>query len=309
MKRHGSCPESTGALRETVNKRKAGRIGPPGVRPFGERWPRPAFTRSDAGPRPQRFRRLLRLGTCSLSLVVLHCAPPPVTRQDWRREDGVEELFDLSRKPLQSLRDLRARARITLSREESQERATMSILLVQPDLFRMEVRGPLYIHLFTAVLQADSLTVLSREGNWKGSTEGLLLQLTGVDPGPYNLRYLLLGLIEPGTIDSSRVVERPLPDQAVVPLRGANSARRVWVDLYRGFVVREDVEPSPGYPGWSRLLRDYRKVGPLYLPKRVVIRQRDVEISLEYEDYVLNEGIAEALFFRGLPPDPVQRTD
>ena len=244
-----------------------------------------------------------------MSLVVLHCAPPPVTRQDWRREDGVEELFDLSRKPLQSLRDLRARARITLSREESQERATMSILLVQPDLFRMEVRGPLYIHLFTAVLQADSLTVLSREGNWKGSTEGLLLQLTGVDPGPYNLRYLLLGLIEPGTIDSSRVVERPLPDQAVVPLRGANSARRVWVDLYRGFVVREDVEPSPGYPGWSRLLRDYRKVGPLYLPKRVVIRQRDVEISLEYEDYVLNEGIAEALFFRGLPPDPVQRTD
>ncbi len=185
----------------------------------------------------------------------------------------------------------------------------MSILLIQPDLFRMEIRGPLYTHLFTAVLQADSLTVLSREGNWKGSTHGMLLHLTGMDPGPYNLRYLLLGLIEPGTIDSSRVVTQPLPDQAVVPLRGTNSVRRVWVDLYRGFVVREEVKPSPGFPGWSRLLRDYRKVGPLYLPKRIVIQQNDVEISLEYDNYVLNEGIPEDLFFRGLPPDPLHRID
>ena len=244
-----------------------------------------------------------------MQLAALSCAPPPVARQDWRREDGVEELLNPSRNPLQPLQDLRARARITLRLEESQERATMSLLLARPDLLRVEVRGPLYTHLFTALVQADSLTVVSREGNWKGSTRSMLQQLTGMELGPYNLRYLLLGLIESGRIDSSRVIEQPRFDRAVVPLRGNGLARRVWVDLHRGFVIREEVEPSSGYPGWSRLLRDYRKVGPLYLPGTVVIQQNEVEISLEYEDYALNEGIEEGHFFRGIPAHRLQRID
>lgn len=277
--------------------------------PYGENRPIPGFPWSPAGGRRQRAFQLLGSAFLSLQLIALSCAPPPVSRQDWRPDKGIEELINLSRNPLQSLTDLKARGSITIRREEGQVRATMSIVLAHPDLLRMEVRGPLYTHLFTALVQADSLTVLSREGNWKGSTQGLFHQLTGMELGPYNLRYLLLGQIEPGRIDSSRVIEHPRAGRAVVPLRGADLARRVWIDLHRGFFIREAVEPSGGHPGWNRLMQDYRKVGPLYLPRTVVIQQNEVEISLVYEDVAVNEGVKEEHFFGGLAPDLIQRIE
>lgn len=277
--------------------------------PYGENRPTLDSPWSPAGGRRRRTFQLLGSAFFSLQLIALSCAPPPVSRQDWRPDKGIEELVNLSRNPLQSLTDLKARGSITIRREEGQVRAAMSILLAQPDLLRMEVRGPLYTHLFTALVQADSLTVLSREGNWKGSTQVLFHQLTGMELGPYNLRYLLLGQIEPGRIDSSRAIEHPRAGRAVVPLRGANLARRVWIDLHRGFFIREEVEPSGGHPGWNRLMQDYRRVGPLYLPRTVVIRQNEVEISLEYEDVAVNEGVKEERFFGGISPDLIQRIE
>ena len=309
MQRLASGLKSIMANKAKAERRRTDQAMPRSSRPYGKSRPTPPFLWIGAGGRRPGAFQLLGFAFLSFLLTALSCAPPPVSRQDWRPDKGIEELISLSRNPLHSLRDLKARGSVTIHRKEGRERAAMSILLAQPDLLRMEVRGPLYTHLFTALVQADSLTVLSREGNWKGSTQSLLHQLTGMELGPYNLRYLLLGQIEPGRIDSSRSIEHPRAGRAVVPLRGPDLARRVWIDLYRGFFIREEVEPSRGYPGWNRQMQDYRKVGPLYLPRTVVIRQNEVAITLEYEDVAVNEGVEEEHFFGGVIPDSIQRIE
>ena len=247
-----------------------------------------------------------------LILLDAGCAPPPVLRQDWRQEQGFEALLRLSVEQLRQLEDLTAEAGIAMRQAGSQQRGTALIQLKNPDLFRVEVRGPLYSHLFTALLQKDSLMVHGPAvgGDWKGTVQGsLLVHLTGMDLGVYDLKYALLGVVAPGSIDSSRAVEYPRGDRVIVPLWGEGILRRVWIDLYRGLVTREDIELPGGYVLLSRRLRDYQRVGDLYLPGRVEIRQEEMAITLEYRHYALDRGIPEKHFFQGIPLDRMQRVD
>lgn len=248
----------------------------------------------------------------ALILLGVSCAPPPVLRQDWRREQGFEALLRLSAEKLRQLEDLTAEAGIAMRQAGGRQRGTALIQLKNPDLFRVEVRGPLYSHVFTALLQEDSLMVHGPAvgGDWKGTVQGpLLVHLTGMDLGVYDLRYALLGVVAPGSVDSSRALEYPRGDRVIVPLRGKEVLRRVWIDLYRGLVTREDIELPGGHLLLSRRLRDYQKVGDLYLPGRVEIRQEDVALTLEYRHYAIDRGIPEERFFQGIPLDRMQRVD
>jgi len=240
------------------------------------------------------------------------CAPPPVLRQEWRPEQGFASLLRLSTEQLRGLEDLTAEASITVRQAGTRDRGTALIQLKNPDLFRVEVRGPLYSHVFTALLQGDSLMVYGpgAGGSWKGAVRGsLLLRLTGLNLGLYDLKYTLLGVVAPGSVAPGQEVEYPRADRAVVPLAGSGVSRRVWVDLYRGFVVREDVELPGDLPPLVRRLEDYRKVGKLYLPGRVEIHQFDTVVILDYQRYALNQGIPEERFFQDVPLDQMQRIE
>jgi outer membrane lipoprotein-sorting protein len=240
------------------------------------------------------------VGLCAL---VLACAPPPVSREGWRASEGPEALLARSIEPLSGLEDLTAEAAIELRQGKVRERGTALIQLVNPQLFRIEVRGPFFTHIFTALLEGDSLTVYGRavDTPLKGAAHGhLLAALTGLDLGQFDLRYALLGLVEPGSVIGP--VEYPRADRAVVSLGGG---RRVWLDMHRGFARRETVT-LPGGDSLRRELKEYQRTGSLYLPRRVEIRQRDVSLTLEYKSYAFNRGLDAEQLQRGIPQNAVR---
>ena len=236
----------------------------------------------------------------ALGALALACAPPLVVREGWDADQGPAALLAASAS-LAQFEDLTAEAAIELRRGAMRDRGTALVQLVNPDLFRVEVRGPFFTHIFTALLNGDSLTVYGRgmDQPLKGTVRGrLLTTLTGLDFGTCDLRYALLGLVEPGSIVEP--VEYPGTDQAVVALTGG---RRAWLDLRRGLVLRESI-PLPEGDVLLRELGEYRRQDALYLPRRVEIRQADVALVLVYKRYAFNSGLAVKDLQQGLPQVP-----
>ena len=234
---------------------------------------------------------------CALALA---CAPPLVVREGWDADQGPAALLAASTS-LAQFKDLTAEAAIELRRGEIRDRGTALVQLINPDLFRVEVRGPFFTHIFTALLEGDSLTVYGRgmDRPVKGTMRGrLLTTLTGLDFGSCDLRYALLGLVEPGSIVDP--VEYPGAGQAVVAFAGG---RRAWLDLRRGLVLRESIPLSEGNI-LLRELREYRQMDALYLPRRVELRQADIALVLVYKRYAFNSGLAVEDLQQGLPQVP-----
>ena len=231
---------------------------------------------------------------CALALA---CAPPLVVREGWDADQGPAALLAASTS-LAQFADLTAEAAIELRRGELRDRGTALVQLINPDLFRVEVRGPFFTHIFTALLEGDSLTVYGRgmDQPLKGSVHGrLLTTLTGLDLGSCDLRYALLGFVEPSTIVEP--VEYPQADHAVVALAGG---RQAWLDLRRGLVLRESI-PLPEGEVLLRELKEYRRQDALYLPRRVEIRQRDILLALSYKNYAFNRDLDAEQLRRGMP--------
>ncbi len=238
---------------------------------------------------------LKRFALCALALA---CTPPPVVRQGWDAAQGPAALLAASAS-LAQFDDLTAEAAIELRRGARRDRGTALVQLINPDLFRVEVRGPFFTHIFTALLEGDSLTVYGRgmDQPLKGTVRGrLLTTLTGLDLGAGDLRYALLGLVEPGSI--AEPVEYPRADRAVVAL---TDGRRAWLDLRRGLVVRES-RPLPAGDVLLRELGEYRRAAALYLPRRVEIRQANISLVLAYKRYAFNSGLDPSQLQQGLPP-------
>ena len=251
---------------------------------------------------------------CSLllSLAPISCtSPPPPRRPDWNHQDGIEQLLRLNEADWRALEDLTAKASIALRQSQRRDKATAFIFFKRPDLFRVDVRGPLYTSIFTVILQEDSLAVLPSDGRgWKGTAQGpLLAQLTGIDLGQYDLIFALLGLVEPGQLDVDQAIQFPRADRAIAVLVGGDLRRHIWVDLHRGFITREEVRRSDGTLVWYRLLSDYRRVGRLYLPARVEIHQGENSLSLVYDKFELDQGLQEKTFTKGIPSADLQRLD
>ena len=237
---------------------------------------------------------------CVLSLA---CAPPPVVREGWQAAAGPAALIKTSVAAFADLEDLTAEASIELRQGDMRERGTAIVQLVNPDLFRIEVRGPFFTHIFTALLEGDSLTVYGRavDPPLKGAAHGqLLTALTGLDLGQSDVRYALLGLVEEGSLAGP--VEYPRADRAVVSLQGG---RMVWLDLQRGLISRESTAQT-GADSLFRELKKYQRAGELYLPRRVEIRQRDISLVLDYKSHVLNRGVSAQKLLRGIPANLVR---
>ena len=117
----------------------------------------------------------------ALCTLALACAPPLVVREGWDANQGPAALLAASTS-LAQFEDLTAEAAIELRRGEMRDRGTALVQLINPDLFRVEVRGPFFTHIFTALLEGDSLTVYGRGMDLplKGPMRGrLLTTLTG----------------------------------------------------------------------------------------------------------------------------------
>ncbi len=233
----------------------------------------------------------------ALCTLALACAPPLVVREGWDADQGPAALLAASAS-LAQFADLTAEATIELRRGATRDRGTALVQLVNPDLCRVEVRGPFFTHIFTALLDGDSLTVYGRGMGQplKGPVQGrLLTTLTGLDLASCDLRYALLGLVEPGSIVEP--VEYPQADHAVVALAGG---RQAWLDLRRGLVLRERI-PLPGGEVLVRELKEYRREQALYLPRQVEIRQRDILLALSYKNYAFNRGLDAEQLRRNMP--------
>jgi hypothetical protein len=259
------------------------------------------------------MRSLIRVGALVLALWQLGCGPPGAVRRDWNRQGGVSALLSASASTHLLLEDLTAEVRIELRQGEEKSSAMASLLYKRPGLFRLDVRGPLFTHVLIAFIRGDSLTVLAQGKRWQSEDSGqLLARLTGIDLGVYDVAYALIGLLEPGRIDPEAAAVYPRADHAIITLDdGVGFGRRLWLDLDEGFATREEAR-FDGMLLWRRDLEDYRLLatdprGDLYLPKEVQITQRDMSIQLIYRNHLVNSGLSEQAFTRGIPVDDGSR--
>lgn len=239
---------------------------------------------------------------CLLALV--SCAPPALLRQGWSPDRDPALLLAAAARELDQLGDLKAAAELTLVQSGQRQYASAALLFKPPDLFRIEVRGPLFVHLFTALLHGDSLVVGAGDGPWRGglvSDEGMA-RLLGLELSGYDLRYALLGLVAPGPLDSLAQAE---PGRCLAYLAGM-PARRLWLDTRHGLVAAEELLDPAGTPSLVRRLQDYQRVGGIYLPRRVEIRQGAHALILEYRSWELDTGLSASTFTRGIPLDRLE---
>ena len=213
----------------------------------------------------------------------------PLTRTGWHLGDGtVHELWRKSEAEFHSVQNLKAEAKITYRREGETLKGRMGLLFKRPSVLHMEVIAPFFGPVFAAIIDEDSLTVLSGEEIFKGSSSGdLLQQLTGIDLDLGNAVYTVLGFTEPPLPTSSMNLEYPRADLVIANIDEPGRRRRVWIDLHRGFVRREEI--FNGFdPVMTKELDNYKLVDGLHLPKLVSIHQGEATVVLEYKNYAIS---------------------
>lgn len=245
----------------------------------------------------------------SALICLASCGPPraPI-RAGWSGAGGdVDALLQGDVDALGRLGDLTAEVRIALRRDGVRESATGAVLFRPPDLFRLEVRGPLFQHVLTAVVEGDTLTALAGGQLFQtGSREGLD-RFLGIDLAGYDPRWAVLGVVAPVHGADGHVVH-PSPDRAVITVSQGGTAgrsRRLWLDLRRGFVDREEIVDDGGRILWSRRLAGHRRLAgtAVYLPTRVLVEGSGSVLELAYERVRIDRGLSREAFLGGLKPE------
>ena len=130
-----------------------------------------------------------------------------------------------------------------------------------------------------------------------------------MDFGQYPLARALLGWVEPAPTGGALQVEYERADRAVATVTDGPRRRRLWVDLYSGVFLREEIRDAPGRLPVTRTMSDYVAVGSLFLPQRVEIAQGDVRITVVYQSYDLKRVLNAAQFESGIPEERLLRVD
>ena len=252
----------------------------------------------------------LRLLLLPLLATLQACAPTQVARRNWTSQDGPEQALVLAQSGLTALDDLTAEARITFRQGRTRRAAMASVLYKRPDLFRVDVRGPLYRHLLSLLLRGEQVTVVAGRQTVHGDAASpLLAELTAFDLGDYDARHALLGVVQPpptrGLELGIRQVTYPRADRALVHVREAMGAERIlWIDLQRGLVTKEQIRRH-GRLVWTRELEDYREFqtarGLVYLSRKVTFIQGELGLELDYKSYRIDEGLSVEALQAGIP--------
>ncbi len=198
---------------------------------------------------------------------------------------------------------LTAAAEVTIAEAQTHQTASASFQYLPPELLRIDVRGPLFRHVLTAVLDADTLWSLAegrldRLDAHKGLVDLLNIDLIGHDPV-----MALLGLVEPvGPADSIHV-DYPRADRAVALVTLASGGqRRLWVDMMTGWVVAEERIDASGLRSWRRELGDYARVADsdAILPRKVHIESGERSLEIVFSEWRLDRELSREAMFKGL---------
>ncbi len=244
------------------------------------------------------------LGYClALGLTLAACGPPrSVQRMGWTGDAApvsLDRLLHTDADHLQQLTDLTAEVHFLLHKVGS---ASGSILYQPPALLRLDVRGPLFQRILSAVLDGDRLLALADGRLYEMPASNGLDAFIDIDLVGYDPRLALLGVLAPtGVIEA---IDYPRVDRAWITLNDGiqGQRRRLLVDLHKGFVEREDLIDDQGQTRWSRKMSGWRRMGDteLYLPTKIRIESRGHVLELEYGDVYINKGLARATFFSGI---------
>ncbi|MBT3343943.1 MAG: hypothetical protein HN712_17450 [Gemmatimonadetes bacterium] len=240
-----------------------------------------------------------------LVLLAQSCAPPPapIRRSGWEPTADVAQIVRQLSLSTPDIQDLTAPAQITLTHEDRPQSASASFQYLPPQLMRIDVRGPLFQHVLTAVLDGDTLWALA-DGHLSryGARQGLV-DLLNIDLGDQDPITTLLGLIGPITATDSIRVDYPRADRAVAVVSSTDgSERRLWVDLLSGFIVQEEGLDAHGRRRWRRHLTDYARLGEgdTYLPRRVRIESGPQSLEMRFGEWRLDRQLSPSDFYKGL---------
>ncbi|MBT7597939.1 MAG: hypothetical protein HN559_23750, partial [Gemmatimonadetes bacterium] len=233
------------------------------------------------------------------------CAPPPkpIRRPGWEPATDVTTLLQGGTASLGHIKTLTAAARVTIADEQTTQSLSASFQYLPPELLRIDVRGPLFRHVLTAVFDADTLWSLaegrlSRFAARRGLVDLLDLDLMGDDP-----RIALLGLMDSTRTGDVVDVEYPRADRAVAVIREApGGQRRLWVDILSGWIVAEERIDASGQRRWRRELSDHARVSDseIFLPRHVRIESRGRSLDIQYDEWRVNRDLSRANLFKGL---------
>ena len=238
------------------------------------------------------------------------CSIRPVRPSD---VGPIQNAFDLLRAVsslTDSLRDLEARAEISMRIDGLQQNTTALVRYKRPDALKLDVSGALGIGLLHALAGRDSLAVyFPRDNRYvKGRPEDVLYRVTGVDLRFYDAQRAILGLPGIGIPDLPRVRSfEPRGDSIFVEIEEPLWRRRICVDRRTATVLREEIyDLDQGRLISQRLMEDYRDEGGVVLPRRTEIRQGTDRIRIEFRRWKVNAGIREETFRMKVPSDAVQ---
>lgn len=247
-------------------------------------------------------------GLLVLLLGLAACGPPrPVQRAGWQgAEHDVAALLRADPTGLLQLQDLTAEVRFRLHQVGS---ASGSILYSPPARMRLDVRGPLFGHILSAVIDGDLLTAVSGGRTYYVPAQDGLDAFLQIDLAGYDPRLVLLGVIAP---PQRGIVSTDYPRADRVRLQiddGVDGQRRwLWIDLHHGFVEREEIVDTSGQTVWMRRMTQWRAVGPLYLPAEIRVESGDRALELSYGDIALDRELSDTVFYSGIT-DPPQADD
>jgi hypothetical protein len=236
-------------------------------------------------------------------LLILACAPPrPIQRAGWQGDRALEVLEPLlwaDADHLLQLEDLTAEVGFSVHKVGS---ASGSILFRPPALLRIDVRGPLFQRILSAVLDGDRLLALADGRLYQMPSSDGLDAFLHIDLAGYDPRLALLGVIVPP--QSITAIDYPRVDRARLTLNDGieGQRRRLWVNLHRGFAEREELLNDQGQAHWSRQMSDWKRVADteLYLPRKIRIESQDQVLELDYGDLHINKELQRATFYSGI---------
>ena len=202
------------------------------------------------------------------------------------------------------IKSLTAEVNISVHGRNANGNASAAIVYKRTDKLRIDVMGPLFKHVLSAVVNNDSMAIVTSSESWHGTiSEGLFRYLPVLDLGEYDLRYALLGIVAPWKTDQKVTLSYSRADRAIVTVAQEAGERKIWVDLHRGFVFREEVITSTGQY-WQRDFIGHRKILipgsddmlKLYLPKSVRITRPHSVLDIQFESYKFNVKVGPNLF-------------
>ena len=246
---------------------------------------------------------------CLLLLLLSACAARPRRLSRVGPILNASDLLHILAARNDSLRDLEARARLTLRIDGVRHRAAAVLRYRAPDALKLDVSGALGVGLLNALARNDSLALYLPRDNYylKGPPAETLYRVTGVNLAYYKARYAILGLPNLSPLHLPRISRcETRGDTLFVELYDPLCNRQMWFDGATAVLYREEIYTPHGILLSRRLMNDYRDENGVVLPRRIEIVQGNDRIRIEITQRRVNTGLSGNPFSLKVPSDAIR---